>query len=89
MEHRSVCAKTISLWVRKVLCIAKAHMSLRSSWGTAVSVALTACVSLVSILQAGGWARVSTPARHYFLPHITTSDQNQDCLQHTVLSLSE
>ena len=26
-QHRPVCAKTISSWVRKVLCVAKAHMS--------------------------------------------------------------
>ena len=27
-QHRPVCAKTISSWVRKVLGVAKAHMSL-------------------------------------------------------------
>ena len=32
-QHRPVCAKTISPWVRKVLCVAKAHMSLGSLWG--------------------------------------------------------
>ena len=26
-KHRPICAKTISSWVRKVLCVAKAHMS--------------------------------------------------------------
>ena len=45
-QHRAVCAKTISSCVRKVLCIAKAHMSL----GSAASAALVAGVSLVSIL---------------------------------------
>ena len=65
-QHRPVCAKTISSWVRKVLCVAKAHMSLGSLWGAAASAALAAGVSLVSILQAGDWARVSTLARHYF-----------------------
>ena len=29
-QHRPVCAKTISSWLRKVLCVAKAHMSLSS-----------------------------------------------------------
>ena len=29
-QHRPVCAKTISSWVRKILCVAKAHMSLGS-----------------------------------------------------------
>ena len=32
-QHQPVCAKTISSWVRKVLCVAKAHMSLGSLWG--------------------------------------------------------
>ena len=32
-QHRHVCAKTISSWVRKVLSIAKAYMSLGSLWG--------------------------------------------------------
>ena len=38
------------------------------SGGTAASAALAAGVSLVSNLQAGDWARVSMPARHYFPP---------------------
>ena len=66
MQHRPVCVKTVSSWVRKVLCVAKVHMSLGFLWGTAASVALAAGVSLVSNMQAGGWTRVSTPARHYF-----------------------
>ena len=41
-------------------------MSLGSLLGTAASAALVAGVSLVSILHAGDWAKVSTPARHYF-----------------------
>ena len=45
-QHRWVCAKTISSWVRKVLHVAKAHIFLGSSWGAA---ALAAGVSLVSI----------------------------------------
>ena len=65
------CAKSISAWVRKVLCVAKAHMSLGSVWGAA---AFVASVSLVSILQAGDWARVSTPAKHYFSTYITITD---------------
>ena len=44
-------------------------------WG---ATALVAGVSLVSILQAGDLARVSTPARHCFSPYITTVDQHQD-----------
>ena len=32
-QHRPVCVKTISSWVRKVLGVAKAHMSPGSLWG--------------------------------------------------------
>ena len=32
-QHRVVCAKTITSWVRKVLCVAKSLMSLDSCWG--------------------------------------------------------
>ena len=87
-QHWPVCAKTISSWVRKVLCVAKAYVSglLR---GFAASAALAAGVSLVTILQAGDWARVSTPARYYFSTYITTMDQHQDSMQHAVLGLSE
>ena len=83
-QHRPVCAKTISSWVRKVFGVAKAHMSLGSLWGVAA-----AGVSLVTILQAGDWTRVSTPAGHYFSTHITTTDQHQDSVQRAVLGLSE
>ena len=41
-------------------------MSPGSLWGATASAAFVAGASLVSILQAGDWARVSTPARHYF-----------------------
>ena len=88
-QHRPVCAKTISSWVRKDLCVAKAHLSLVSFWGAVASSALVAGVSLVSILQAGDWASVSTPARYYFSPCITTTDWHQDSVQHAVLGLSE
>ena len=81
-----VCAKTTSSWVRKVLCVAKPHMSPGSLWG---ATAIVAGISLVSILQAGDWARVSTPARHYFSPYITTVDQHQDSLQCAMLGLHE
>ena len=73
-QHRPVCAKTISSWVRKVLCVAKAHMSPGSHWGVTASAALATGVSLVSILQVGDRTKVSTPARHYFFTYITTTD---------------
>ena len=88
-QHQPVCAKTISSWVRNVLCVAKACMSLGSLWGVAVSAALAASVSLVTILQVGDWTRVSTPARHYFSTYITTTDQHQNSVQCAVLGLSE
>ena len=50
-QHQPACAKTISSWVRRVLCIAKAHMSLGSLQGVAASAALEAGVSQVTILQ--------------------------------------
>ena len=59
------------------------------SGGTAASVALVAGVSMVSILQAGDWVRVSTLARCYVSPYITTMDQHQDSVQHAALGLSE
>ena len=43
-------------------------MSPGSLHGVAASAALAAGVSLVTILQAGDWTRVSTPARHFLLP---------------------
>ena len=49
-QHQHVCAKTISSWVRKVFCVAKAHMSLGSLWGVTASADLAAGVSLVTIL---------------------------------------
>ena len=59
------------------------------SGGVAASATSAAGVSLVTILQAGDWARVSTPARHYFSTYITTMDWHQDSVQHAVLDLSE
>ena len=88
-QHQPVCAKTISSWVRKVLGVAQAHMSLGSLQGVAASAALAAGVSLLTILQAGDWTRVSTLARCYFSTYITTTDQHQDSMQHAVLGLNE
>ena len=65
------------------------HMSLGSLQGVAASAAIAAGVSLVTILQAGDWARVSTPVRHYISTYITTKDQHQDFTQHAVLDLSQ
>ena len=88
-RHWPVCAKTISSWVRKALSVAEAHMSPGSLGGVAASAALVSGVSLVTILQAGDWTRVSTPARHYFSTYITTMDQHQDSVQCAMLGLSE
>ena len=59
-------------------------MSLGPLWRVAASAALVAGVSLVTILQAGDWIRVSIPARHYFSTYITTMDQHQDSMQHVL-----
>ena len=52
--------ETISSWVWKVLGIAKAHMSPGTLHLAEMSAALAAGVLLVSFLQTGDWARVST-----------------------------
>ena len=88
-QHMLVCAKKISSWVRKVLDIAKAHMSPTTFWGVEVSAALVVSVSMVSILQSSNCARVSTPARHYLSTYITTTDEHQACIQFSVLGHSE
>ena len=75
--------------LHKVLCVAKAHMSPGSLQVASAFAALAAGVSLVSILQAGDWARVSSLAIHYFSPYITTVDLHQDFVQYAMLGLSE
>ena len=62
-----MCDKPFSTWVRKVLCVAKAHMILGMFWGFIASAVLAAGISEVSILQDGDLARVSTTATHIFL----------------------
>ena len=42
------------------------HMSPGTLQGATVSTALTAYISLASTLQACHYARIVTPARHYF-----------------------
>ena len=87
-QHRPFCAKSISSCVRKVLCVAKAHMYQGCLWRAAASIALAVSLSLVSILQAGDLARVSTTGRHYFSTYITITDQHHDSVQCGVLGLS-
>ena len=65
------------------------HICLLALQGVAASAALAAGVSLVTILQAGDLAKVSTPARHHFSSYITTTDGHQDSVQHAVLGLSQ
>ena len=64
-QHMTICAKMISSWLRKVLNIANAHMSLGILQVAAESAVLVAGVSIVSILQAGDGTRVYSPARHF------------------------
>ena len=88
-QHWPVCAKTISSWVRKVLCVAKAHMSLGSLQGVAASAALAAGVSWCPSCRQVTGPEFLHLARHYFSTYITTTDQHQDSVQHAVLGLSE
>ena len=88
MQHIPVCVKVIYWWGPKVSGIAKA-MSPGIMYGAVVSSAFAAGVSLVSLLQAGEWARVFTLARHYFSAYPTTMDQHHDSIQEAVLGLSE
>ena len=52
-QHMPVHAKTISSWVRKGLCIAKAHMSPGAVHSAVASAVLVAGVCLLFILQVG------------------------------------
>ena len=87
--HLLVCAKIISSLVRKALGIAKAGMSLGTLQGAVVSAAFVAGVSLVSILQAGNWTRVSIADTHYFSAYITVMYWHQDSVQQAYLDLIE
>ena len=79
-----VCAKTVSSWVRNILGITKGHMSPGTLCGAVMSAALVTGVSLVSILQAGDWASVSTPTRYSF--PLTSLLQISTRIQFNVLS---
>ena len=57
-------------------CKATCDVSVGPLCGAALYEAFVAWVSLVSIFQAGAWASLSTPARHYFSTYITTTDQH-------------
>ena len=64
-------------------------MSVGTLWGAAASAALVAGVSLVVVLPACDWARVSTPTRHYLPTYSTITNKHQDHVQQAVLGLSE
>ena len=86
-QHMPICAKMSCSLVRKVLSVAT-HVSQYPQrccyvWG------FVGGVSLVSILQAGDWARVSTPVRHYCSTSISTMDWHQDSMQHAVLGVTK
>ena len=52
-QHMPVHVKTVSSWIRKVLSIAKAYMSLCTLSGAVASAALGGWCLLMSLLQAG------------------------------------
>ena len=85
MQHRPVCAKTISSWIRNIFCTAKEQMSLG---GCSICSLGTWCF-LVSSLQAGDWARVSTQDKTPFSTYFSTTDQHQFSVQCAVLCLSD
>ena len=57
------------------------HMSVGALAGSAVSTDFGAGISMVSILQEGDWAKVSTTDRHYFSTYITVTGVHQDSIQ--------
>ena len=63
-QHNPVFVKMISSWVRAVLTIPKVHMFLCTFQGAMASSTLVAGASVMSILQAGNWVRVSSLAKH-------------------------
>ena len=85
-QHRPVGAKTILSWVRKVLCVDKAHVSGFSLWG--YSFCSLGRWSLPGVCPAGRWL-IPMPARQYFSTYITTVDWHQDSVQCAVLGISE
>ena len=88
-QHIPVFEKMIFSWIPMVFSIAKVHMPFSNLWGMAVSAALAAGASLVSILESRDFARISTSARHYISIYITTTDWHLDLTQHAVLGFSE
>ena len=74
LRTKIVCAKMISSWVEKILSIARLYIYLHVLTRVLWNIGFGGCVSLLSILEAGNWARVSTPARHYFSTYITITD---------------
>ena len=66
----AVCVKMIS-WVRNVLSIARAHMSLGTFWVAVLVAVLAAGVVLMSILQAYDRAKVTIPAGDCFSTYIS------------------
>ena len=57
--------------------------------GAMMSAPFAGGISLVSILQAGDWARDFTPSGHYFSTYITSTDRHQDSVHCAALGLSE
>ena len=66
-KYMTLCAKMIYSWIRNVLGITKAHISPGTHHVGVVSAALVSGVSLLSILQTGDWATVSTQPELIFL----------------------
>ena len=88
MQYKAIYAKTISSWVRNILCIAKAHTSLGSLRCHSIYSLGSWCFP--GVHPEGRWlGQSSTPARHYFYTYITTTNWHKDSVQHAVLGLHE
>ena len=84
-QDLSICAKTVSSWVKKVIIAKGVYMYL-------VPFGVLWCLmpwQWVSIVQNGDWTRVSNPARPYFSMPTTTTYQYQESVQCAVLGLNE
>lgn len=85
--HNAVSTRTIRAWLAEVIKLAGANFSPGSTRNLAVSTAYASGVSMKVILDAGNWASVDTPCKHYFSSIVSQSSSDQDALQRAVLQI--
>ena len=66
--HHGVASTTIAHWLEKTIGLSGQSGSGGSTRSVSTTKALTSGASLVAVLEAGDWARVSTFSRFYFKP---------------------